>query len=220
MQPGLGRIVYVASDFLYLIQFRFFQRRHGSYCSKPTQTQSGWPGEGMAKCIRSGNKLVCRNHLVWKQAGVQESSGVETSWCAGIIWCGNKLVCRNHLVWKQAGVLESSGLETSWCAGIIWTGNKLVCRNHLAQFLTQCNWPITNFPLLESVAFFHKHPGSHSAKSTWIQFISGYVRFWPNRSGVQESSGLLLANASKPIRIRYKLDLICLLGKLFPLLKV
>ena len=41
-------------------QFRFFQRRHRSYCAKPTRT--AWSGFG-------------QTHLIWKQAGVQESSG-------------------------------------------------------------------------------------------------------------------------------------------------
>ena len=40
---------------------RFFQR-HGSYCAKPTQVQSGWPGQCFAKHIWSGSKPVCMNH--------------------------------------------------------------------------------------------------------------------------------------------------------------
>ena len=47
------------------IRFRsvFFQRRHGSYCAKPTCIRSGWPGQGLAKRNWSGRRLVCRNHL-------------------------------------------------------------------------------------------------------------------------------------------------------------
>ena len=41
----------------------FSQRRHGSYCEKPTRIRSGWPGQGLAKRIWSRSKLVCRNHL-------------------------------------------------------------------------------------------------------------------------------------------------------------
>ena len=47
----------------------FFQRRHGSYCAKPTRIRSGWPGQGLAKRIWSGSKLVCRNHLARFLAG-------------------------------------------------------------------------------------------------------------------------------------------------------
>ena len=43
----------------------FFQRRHGSYCAKPTRIWCGWPGQGLAKLLWSGRK----------QAGVQQSSG-------------------------------------------------------------------------------------------------------------------------------------------------
>ena len=41
----------------------FFQRRHGSYCAKPTWIRSGWPGQGLAKRIWSGSKLMCRDPL-------------------------------------------------------------------------------------------------------------------------------------------------------------
>ena len=47
----------------------FFQRRHGSYCAKPTLIRCGWPGQGLAKRIRSGSKPVCRNHLARFLAG-------------------------------------------------------------------------------------------------------------------------------------------------------
>ena len=45
----------------------FFQRRHGSYCTvtKPTRIRSGWPCQGLAKCIWSGSRSVCRNHRAW-----------------------------------------------------------------------------------------------------------------------------------------------------------
>ena len=47
----------------------FFQRRHGPYCAKPTRVRSGWPGQGLAKRIWSGSKLVCRNHRALFLAG-------------------------------------------------------------------------------------------------------------------------------------------------------
>ena len=118
-------------------------------------------------------------------------------------------------VWPNA-----SGLETSWCAGIIWSGNKLVCRNHPAQFLAQCNWPTTSFPLLESVAFFHKHPGSHSAKSTWIRFFSGGLcqvlakRIWCARIIRPASGQCFQAN---PDQIQIRSDMFT--GKIIPIVE-
>ena len=47
------------------VSFAFFQRRPGPHCAKPTRIRSGWPGQGLAKRIWSGSKLVCRNHLAW-----------------------------------------------------------------------------------------------------------------------------------------------------------
>ena len=43
----------------------FFQRRPRSYCEKPNHIQSGWPGQGLAECIWSRSKLVCKNHQAW-----------------------------------------------------------------------------------------------------------------------------------------------------------
>ena len=40
----------------------FFQRKHGSYCAKPTRIRSGWFDEDLVKYISSGIKPVCRNH--------------------------------------------------------------------------------------------------------------------------------------------------------------
>ena len=64
VRPESARIVNARSDTLHPFQLRFFQRRHGSYCAKPTRAQPGWPCQGLAK------------HLVRNQAGVQESSGL------------------------------------------------------------------------------------------------------------------------------------------------
>ena len=69
MQPESGRIAYAGSDFPYPFQLRFFQRRHGSHCAKPTRIRFGWPGHGLAKHILSGTKLVCRNHRARFLAG-------------------------------------------------------------------------------------------------------------------------------------------------------
>ena len=52
----------------------FFQRRHGSYCAKPTRIRSGWPGQSLAKRFWSGSKPVCRNHLARFLAGRKRSA--------------------------------------------------------------------------------------------------------------------------------------------------
>ena len=101
-----------------------------------------------------------------------------------------------HLVWKQASVQESSG-----------------------PVLAECNQHATSLPLSDSVAFFHRQPRSYCAKPSWIWLDSGWMSkfcqmnlVW-KQAGVQESSGLPLANASKTIHIRCKWDLACLQGK-------
>ena len=69
-QPESGRIVYYAgSDLPHPFKLRFFQRRHGPHCTKPTLILSGWPGQGLAKRVWSGSKPVCRNHLARFLAG-------------------------------------------------------------------------------------------------------------------------------------------------------
>ena len=64
VQPELAQIVCARSDFPHPFQFHFFQRRHGSYCAKPTGVAiwMAWSEFG-------------QTHLVWKRAGVRESSG-------------------------------------------------------------------------------------------------------------------------------------------------
>ena len=48
---------------------------------------------------------------------------------------------------------NASGSEASQCAGIIG--------------------PAISFPVSDSVAFFHRRPGSYCAKPTWVRFGSG-----------------------------------------------
>ena len=79
--------------------------------------------------------------------------------------------------------------------------------------LAERNQPATTFPLSDSVAFFHRRPGSYCAKPARILFGSGCLGFWLNRSGleasrcaVQESSSQILAKAS---------ELICILSGMF-----
>ena len=68
-----------------------FQRRPGSYCAKPTQIRSGWPGFGphsehrfsAPSSLKEGCGKPVLGVWVWPN-----TSGQETSWCAGIIWPG------------------------------------------------------------------------------------------------------------------------------------
>ena len=82
----------------------------------------------------------------------------------------------NDLVWKQAGVQKSSCL--------VW-------RNATSMLAT-------SFPLSDSDAFFHRRPGSYCAKPAWIQFGFGYMHLVWKQAGVQESSGLILAERNQP----------------------
>ena len=68
VQPELSRVRLFASDLVL-----FFQRRPGSYWANLARILSGRPGQALAKYIWSG---FGRIHLVWKQAGVQESPGL------------------------------------------------------------------------------------------------------------------------------------------------
>ena len=63
VQPESGRIVYAGSDFLHPFQFRFSKEAWILLCrTDPDPIWMAWSGFG-------------QTHLVWKQAGVQESSG-------------------------------------------------------------------------------------------------------------------------------------------------
>ena len=101
------------------------------------------------------------------------------------IWMAWSWFGQTHLVWKQAVVQESQG-----------------------RFLAGRNRPATSFPLSDPVAIIHRRPESYCAtrirfSSGWL--VSGFGQKGPvrNQTGVQESSGPLLANASQPIRHVY-----------------
>ena len=55
----------------------------------------------------------------------------------------------------------------------IWSGSKPVSRNHRARFLA--GRTATSFPLSDSVAFFHWHPGSYCAKPVRIRFVYDWL---------------------------------------------
>ena len=95
------------------------------------------------------------------------------------------IVCKSGLVrfWPN-----TSGPKASWCARI--TGRLWQNANRLL--------PVSHWD-----AFFHRWPGSYCAKPVLADC---------KEASVQESSGLLPANASELIQIRCKLDKACLLG--------
>ena len=76
VQPQSGRIVHAGSDFPQPFQFRFSKEGMDHTVQKQQQKQqqqqqnrirTGWPGQGLAKCIWSGSKP--------NASGLQESSG-------------------------------------------------------------------------------------------------------------------------------------------------
>ena len=65
MQPESGQITYARSKFPHLIQLCSSKEGPDHLVKKNTHIQSGWPGQGLAKCIWSRSKLVCKNHRAW-----------------------------------------------------------------------------------------------------------------------------------------------------------
>ena len=114
-----------------------------SYCAKQAWIQfgSGWPFRVVAKRIRSGSKLVGKNHWAWFW---QNATGPNPIW----FWMAMSGCGQTDSIRKQAGVQESSGpvlanrprsdlildghvrlwpngsdLEASWSARIIKLGS-------------------------------------------------------------------------------------------------
>ena len=99
-----------------------------------------------------------------------------------------------HLVQKQADVQESLG-----------------------PILAEHNWPATSFHFqtqLHSSTDDPDHIVQNQPRSDLVLAVSGFGQMDPvqEKASGQESSDPLLANASEPIWIRYKLDPACLLG--------
>ena len=117
----------------------FFQRRHGSYCAKPTRIWSGWPwpGSDLDGLVR-----------VW-----QNTSSLEASQrCAGIIWPGfwqnatgplpvshfqTRFYSSTDVRDNIARIRFSSGRLCQVLAKRIRSGTKPVSKNHPAPF-----WPM------------------------------------------------------------------------------
>ena len=103
----------------------FCQKRSGSYCTKPAQILSGWPGQ------------VLPNHLIQKQANVQESFGLcpisgriqqahyklQTFRLSYILpQMIQVILCRtshgSNLVLAVSNFGQMDSLEADWCARI------------------------------------------------------------------------------------------------------
>ena len=111
------------------------------------------------------------------------------------------------------------GSDLDGLAKHIWSGSKSVCRNHQARLLAGRNRPATSFPLSDPARLFHRRSRIILCKTSpgLIQFwltVSGLGQTDPVRkqSGVQESSGPLLASVSQPIRTGRESDPACLPG--------
>ena len=121
------------SNFPHLIQFHFFQIKHGLYHAKLTLIWSGWPGQGLAKGIWSGSKPVCRNH--WAQFLAERNQPTTSFPLSGLVaffhrWPGSYCA-------KLAWIQFSSGWLCQFLVKRNWSGSKLVCKNHLARL-----WPM------------------------------------------------------------------------------
>ena len=152
---------------------------------------------------------------VWRQSGriIYARSNF-----AHPIWFRSSKEDLDHIVQNQPGC-DLDGVvrfwpntqdpEASQCARIIKPGSGWMQAAH-------CSFSLSN-----SVLFFHRQPGSYCAKPAQIWFGSGWLcqvlAKWV-RSGSKarehKSSGLVLANASNPVPMRYELDPACLPGSL------
>ena len=122
VQPESGWIMYASSNFPHWIWFHFFlQRRHRSYCAKPTWIHTGWPGQGLAKCVWSGSKPVCRNHQAQCLAGCHQPAASFPTLRLGCVLPRTAWILLSNIV--LAGCVRfwpnRSGPEASWCGGII-----------------------------------------------------------------------------------------------------
>ena len=71
---------------------------------------------------------------------------------------------------------------------LIWSGSTPVCKNHWAQFVAECNWPATSFPLSNSVTFFHGWPGLQRENQPRSDLVlADCIRLSPSGSGPEAS---------------------------------
>ena len=112
-------------------------------------------------------------------------------------------------VWMAlSGFGDTAGLEASRCAGIIGPG-----------FWQDATSPLPVFHFQARLQSSTDVPGDtmqNKPRSDLVLTVSCFGQMDPvqKQAGVQESSGPLLAKASRPIQIRCELDPACLLGLL------
>ena len=109
----------------------FYQRRHGSYCTKPTQIRSGWPCQCLVKCIWSVSKPVCTNHQA-RFLARRNRPTTSFPFQAWLQWS----TCRRPSWYcqKPAWIWLSSGWMCQVLAKQIRPRSKPVCKNHPALF--------------------------------------------------------------------------------------
>ena len=104
---------------------------------------------------------------------------------------------KTHLVRKQAGEQESSGPVS---------GRTQPAPLPVSHFQTRFH---SSTDVLDNTV--QNQPGSGLVLVDCVRFWAKQIRSG-SKAGEQESSGLLLANASQPIRTGCELDPACLLG--------
>ena len=128
VQPESGRIYICRIRLPASFSVPFFQRRHGSYCAKPTRIQSGWRGQDLAKHVWPRSKLVYMNQEARFLAGRNRPATSFT--------LSDDLPQTSRIILYKTSpdpilVLadcvgfwpDGSGPELSQCARIIWTAS-------------------------------------------------------------------------------------------------
>ena len=133
VQPESGRIVYAGSDFPHPFPFYFSKEGMDHIAqNRPGSDLDGWWGFGQI-------------HLVWNQAGVQESSDPvsgrtqSASYQFSTFWLSSvhPQTTRIILCAKPARIRFSSGWLCQVLTKRTWSGSKPMCKNHPARF-----WPM------------------------------------------------------------------------------
>ena len=114
----------------------FFQKRLGSYCTKPARIRPGWPGPVLVKCVWSGtweSMLACM-----KIIGVQ--FWLNTNSQLPVFHFQTQLHSSTDC-WDHKFVQNPSGSSLVLADCQVWakwiqSGSKPVCKNHQAHF-----WP-------------------------------------------------------------------------------
>lgn len=99
----------------------FCQKRSGSYCTKPAQILSGWPGQVLPNHISSRNKPMCKNHL--GSASFLAEYKLQTFRLSYILpQMIRVILCRishgSNLVLAVSSFGQMDSLEAYWCARI------------------------------------------------------------------------------------------------------